>query len=69
MLKARGFGEKWVKTLADGYDYKLGEFPWQFLHMPNRPLGPIREDWLPTIQKVDRKLVDWKGATLSKGID
>ena len=55
------------KTLAAGFDYKLGEFPLQFLHMPIRHLGHIREDWLPTIQKVDRSQLIGRVLLFPKG--
>ena len=38
---------------------------WVFL---SDPWGPVKEDWMHTIQKIDDRLAGWKRRSLSKGV-
>lgn len=55
--------------LANALNCKQGYFPLTYLGIPLRPGRLLREDWLPLIERVDKRLAGWKGASLSRGGD
>lgn len=57
--------ENWNHVYADIFNCQVGFFPIQYLGVPVNPSRLHIVDWLPLIEKSNKKLDVWKGGTLS----
>ncbi len=54
-------------ALANLFGCPLHRFPFKYLGLPLSPRALSRQDFLPIIERVDRRLAGWKGSMLSRG--
>ncbi len=56
-----------ANALANFFDCSLQGFPIKYLGLPLSPRALCKNDFLPLIEKVDKRLAGWKGSLLSRG--
>ena len=64
VLLINGDDEKTLQY-ADLFNYQIGSFPIKYLGVPVSPSRLHVVDWVPLIEKNEKKLTAWKGSSLS----
>jgi hypothetical protein len=55
----------WAARYAEIFNYQMGSFPIKYLGVPVSPSRLHVADWLPLIEKINKKLDVWKGGSMS----
>ncbi|XP_020086093.1 uncharacterized protein LOC109708688 [Ananas comosus] len=56
-----------ASSLATSLGCPVKEFPLNYLGLPLSPKRLRRADYMPLIERISKRLADWKGQTLSRG--
>jgi hypothetical protein len=49
--------QKKMEILAQTYGCQIGSYPFTYLGLPLGPNKPCVDDWLPLVQKIEKRLV------------